>query len=243
MKSNLFSLSAAALLLVAAVPASAQNLLSNPGFETGGFEDFNVFGQGFRTAGGDDARTGDFGAVNDVLTTDDANQFRGLQQTVDAAAGETYSASVFIRTVAQNESSAFLELEFFDGPEDADGNPTGARLARFESDQVFTDQDFTEAVIDPVVAPAGHGVGADRRDRVQERDDHRRRVHHLRRLRPVRPRADGRAVVRPRRRPGVGPPPPLNRTVGEPRGENVGRSPARDSCCGRASRPAWRGNL
>ena len=158
MKSHLSYLipaAASAALLLAAVPASAQNLLSNPGFETGGFEGFNVFGQGFRTAGGDDARTGDFGAVNDVLTTDDTNQFRGLQQTVDAAAGETYSASVFIRTVAQNESAAFLELEFFDGPEDADGNPTGAQLARFESDQVFTDQDFTEAVIDPVVAPAG----------------------------------------------------------------------------------------
>ena len=159
MKAHLSHLSlaaASAAVLFVAVPAGAQNLLDNPGFETGGFEDWNVFGQGWRvTDNPDDVRSGTFGAVNDVLTTDDTNQFRGLQQTVDADAGLTYTASVFIRSVAQNESAAFLELEFFDGPEDADGNPTGARLANFESPQVFTDQDFMEASIGPVVAPAG----------------------------------------------------------------------------------------
>ena len=154
MKAHLSHLSlaaASAAVLFVAVPAGAQNLLENPGFETGGFaEGWDVFGQGWRTAGGDDARTGDFGAINDVLTTDDANQFRGIQQTIDADAGLTYTASVFIRTVAQNESSAFLELEFFDGPD-----ATGAQLARFESPQVFTDQDFMETTIGPVVAPIG----------------------------------------------------------------------------------------
>ena len=136
-----------ALALVAA-PAQAQNLLDNPGFETGGFmPEWQPFGQGWRTSGGDDARTGDFGAVNDVLTTDDTNQFRGIQQTIDAQAGLPYTASAYIRSVAQNETAAFIELDFFDAG--------GTSLGQFQSDQVFTDQDFTLASIGPVIAPAG----------------------------------------------------------------------------------------
>ncbi len=158
LRTTLLSCATVALGLgFAAQPAAAQvdNLLTNPGFETGDFSSWNVFGMGWRISEGDDANSGTFGAVNDVLTSDDANQFRGLQQTIDAEPGETYTASTFIRTVAQNESAAFLELEFFDGPIDAEGRPTGTRLANFESDQVFTDQDFMQVSIGPVVAPAG----------------------------------------------------------------------------------------
>ena len=129
----------------AAVPAEAATI-ANPGFESGAFSPWTTFAtgdgvprdnDGYRLSGGDDAFEGDFGVVNDVLTTDPGDVTRGITQLVtdDINVGDTYTLSAFIKVAAAETTQSFLELTFLDG--------NGVQLAQVQSDRQQGDQDFT----------------------------------------------------------------------------------------------------
>ncbi len=84
------SIAAGALLLAAAAPATAQNLVTNPGFETGSFAGWtqggNTGNTGVTTGGY--AHTGTFGASLGPVTTNGT-----LSQTLTTAAGASYDLS------------------------------------------------------------------------------------------------------------------------------------------------------
>ncbi|HMP90237.1 MAG TPA: hypothetical protein PJ991_08540 [Kiritimatiellia bacterium] len=134
------------LAIAAVASASEAATLINPGFETGDFTGWFTFGQGWRTGVGDDARTGDFGMVNDVLTTDD-NTFRGIFQEVAVTAGNTYSAGVYIRAVNIQSSESWFELQWL--------NSDGGVLDQLQSGHITGDQPFSLAAISGIVAPVG----------------------------------------------------------------------------------------
>jgi len=60
--------------LVAALPAQASNLLVNPGLENADSQGWSYWGLGWRLGSGADARSGSWGLVDDVLTTDGAGE-------------------------------------------------------------------------------------------------------------------------------------------------------------------------
>jgi hypothetical protein len=122
------------------------NLLTNPGFETDGLAAWTTFGQGWRTGGGDDARSGSVGAVNDV-TSSDSDEWRGLAQNVPVIPNNLYSGGVYVRAVSIGNSEAFFELQFYD--EDGDF------IDQHQTGRVTTDQAFTFAGLNSILAPAG----------------------------------------------------------------------------------------
>ncbi len=142
----------AGLMLAAGI---AQADLVNPDFEAGDFTGWTVDGSGlWRIGTGADNHTpaGDFGAVFDAVTTIEAPfpKFFVLQQELPAAPGETWSASVWIRTVnlqGANASESWLELQFWD---------SGAGvLGQGQSAHVAANQEFTQMFVNDLVAPAG----------------------------------------------------------------------------------------
>ncbi len=138
---------ALALLLLSS-NASGQNMLTNPGFETGDLTGWSTFGTGWRTSTGADAHSGTYGVVNDVLTTDSTG-FRGIYQNFPASAGKLYSASVYIRTVNLDNSQSWLEVQFLDG-----SNSVLLQLQQ-PGAHVTTDQAFTLYQLLDMTAPAG----------------------------------------------------------------------------------------
>lgn len=121
-------------------------LLANRSFEAGDFTGWSQFGPGWRTSGGADARTGDFGAVLDVQTND-VDNYRGLFQNVPVIAGETYSVSVSIRAQNVESSESWLELQWLD--------TSGTVLGQQQTAHVAADQAFTPSTLSALLAPAG----------------------------------------------------------------------------------------
>lgn len=119
--------------------------LDNPGFEDG-LNGWATFGQGWRTGGGADARNGSLGAVDDVLSSD-GDSFRGAYQVVPVVAGLSYSAGVYIKTVSVNTSESWLEIQWYDSG--------SGLISQNTSAHVTTDQPFTLASLNGIVAPAG----------------------------------------------------------------------------------------
>lgn len=143
MKSLLLAL---ALVAVLASPSPAE-LLSNRGFETGDFTGWLTFGQGWRIGAGADAQAGSYGAVNDVLGSD-VDPWRGIYQNVPVVAGETYSASVYVRTLNLESSESWLEIAW----KDVAGATVGAVR---QSAHVAGDQLFAQVELPTLIAPAG----------------------------------------------------------------------------------------
>ncbi len=135
----------AGIWLIATLAAQA-NLLTNPGFETDGLASWTTFGQGWRTGGGDDARSGSVGAVNDILVSD-VDEWRGLYQNVPVIPDNLYSGGVHVRAVSIGNSEAFFELQFFD--EDGDF------IEQHQTGRVSADQAFTYTGLASILAPAG----------------------------------------------------------------------------------------
>ena len=86
---------ALALLTVGAMvaaPAQAQNLVTNPGFETGDFTGYTFSGPGMVLNGSGFAHTGNYSAdFNGV------GQFGHLSQSIATTTGATYNISFFLR--------------------------------------------------------------------------------------------------------------------------------------------------
>lgn len=135
-----------ACLALATATASAE-LADNPGFETGDLTDWSSFGQGWRTATGDDAYAGTYGLVCDVLDWHTGEEWRGVYQSVPVTAGLAYDAGVYIRTVSVDTSASFLELQWLDN--------IGGVISQEQSDSVTSDQAFTFMDIQSVTAPVG----------------------------------------------------------------------------------------
>ena len=149
---------AAVLSLGLGASVSAQNLLTNPGFENGNLDGFITFdtsdggippNNSFRISEGADANSGTFGLVSDVLASQPV-AIRGVQQSVTTGItpGQIFNASVFIRGISINDSSAFLEFVFLDASGDAIAGTT------VQSAAVVADQDFTLASVLNQTAPA-----------------------------------------------------------------------------------------
>ena len=143
----------------AAVPATAA-VIVNPGFEDNTLAPWTTFGEdfgpsrpsnGFRLSTGDDANTGTFGVVNDVLAGDTTGTFRGLQQRIATgfSVGETYSLSAFIRLASAETTQSFLELAYVD----ADGVPIGPTATSAPQSSGF--QPYTLVETSPLTVPAG----------------------------------------------------------------------------------------
>ncbi len=127
--------------------ASGQNLLTNPGFEDGSTA-WTTFGAGWRTNGGADAYRGKLGMVDDVLPTQNpAENWRGVVQTVPASAGQTFVATVYIRTVSLKVSVAFLEVQFLDAANKV--------ISQNDSPAIVSDQAYTKVQLSALTAPAG----------------------------------------------------------------------------------------
>ena len=133
------------LLLLA--PARADNLLVNPGFESGDLSAWTTFGFGWRLGTGEDAHSGTYG----LLVTDDLEAdtdiWRGIHQEVPVSPRLTYSASVAIRAVKVRYSSAWLEINWLDDK--------GHVINQIQSRHVTRDQKFTPMVCKKIRAPAG----------------------------------------------------------------------------------------
>lgn len=127
------------------VGASHADLI-NPGFEDGDFTGWTLFGEGWRVSSGGDAYEGNWGAVNDVLPTDN-DEWRGMFQNVSVTEGLTYTAGVYIRAVNLETSSSWFELQWLDA---SDGI-----IGQLQSATVSSDQDFTFMGVTDVVAPSG----------------------------------------------------------------------------------------
>lgn len=128
-------------------PARAE-LLTNRGFESGDFTNWTSFGPDWRISSGDDAHSGTYGAVNDVLTSHDPGlEWRGLHQEVPVTAGETYLASVFIRAVNVESSASWLEIQWLDDQ--------GNVIRQDATAPVTADQPFQFETLPWLAAPAG----------------------------------------------------------------------------------------
>ncbi|MBW7907404.1 MAG: substrate-binding domain-containing protein [Kiritimatiellae bacterium] len=130
--------------LLVAMPATAQRLV-NSGFEDN-LNNWNTFGQGWRTGGGGAARSGSLGAVNQVKTSN-ADTYRGLFQNVPVISNNLYKGGAYIRAVNVDNSASWFELQFLDS--------RGSVIVQYQSTHVATAQGFTFMGIGPVLAPAG----------------------------------------------------------------------------------------
>lgn len=127
------------------IPAGS---LSNPGFETSDLTDWGIFGPGWRTGVGGDARSGAYGAVNDVYDSHDPglDQWRGIFQNVDVSPATSYVASVYIRTLNIESSSSWLEIQWLNGE--------GGVIDQVQSAPVTNDQAFTRVQLPNLQPPA-----------------------------------------------------------------------------------------
>jgi hypothetical protein len=122
-------------------------LLSNSSFETDSFTNWNTFGSGWRIGGGADARSGLYGAVNDVLVGHTASeQWRGLFQNVPVSTGAEYVFVGHVRAVNIESSRAFLEIQWLDS--------SGQIVLQEQSEHITGDQPFRRAVMDNLKPPA-----------------------------------------------------------------------------------------
>ena len=119
--------------------------LINPGFEDG-WSGWSMFGQGWRTSGGGDARSGSAGAVNDVQSGD-WDAYRGVYQVVPVVAGFSYHAGVYIRTVSVGTSESWLEIQWYDSG--------SGLISQQTSGHVTSDQGFSLVKLNNLVAPPG----------------------------------------------------------------------------------------
>lgn len=148
------------LVLFGFASASPAELLTNRQFGMGDLTGWATFGQGWRIGVEDDSYVDDYGVVNDVLSTD-VDMFRGVYQEVPVTAGESYSASVFIRTVNIAASVSWLEVQWLDSE--------GGILLISVSDWITGSQPFTIVQMPALIAPAG-AVSASVRGVVQMPD-------------------------------------------------------------------------
>lgn len=138
------------LMLAALASVSRAELLTNPGFETGDLTGWEAFGPGWRTSTDSDARTGEYGIVNDVTDWQaPEEQWRGIFQNVPVVPGETYELSAYIRAVNILHSESWLEIKW--------KNAEGLEIegTQRQSIHVTADQPFTPLTLSSLIAPAG----------------------------------------------------------------------------------------
>ena len=127
------------------IPAGA---LTNRSFETSGLDGWSTFGPGWRTGTGGDARSGIYGAVNDVLDSQDplTEQWRGIYQLAHVSPATSYVASVYIRTLNLESSRAWLEVQWLNGDTQL--------IDQVQSLPVTNDQPFTQVQLADLQPPA-----------------------------------------------------------------------------------------
>ena len=122
------------------------NPVTNRSFETGDLAGWSIFGQGWRTGMGGDAFSGLYGAVNDVLDSN-VDEFRGVFQILPVTTGQTYVASVYIRTLNLESSESWLEIQWLDSE--------GHLINQVQSSHVTADQPFTLVELRSLEPPPG----------------------------------------------------------------------------------------
>lgn len=135
-----------AVLLVSVALASA-NLLTNPGFENGGGDLSGWDQSGWYAGSGGDAHSGTYGLAYAVPDGRPQGDYYVAAQYVPVTAGLTYDASMWLRTVGNNESESFLEVVFHDS--------TGGWIGQHGTTPVAGETAYTQYTLDDLVAPAG----------------------------------------------------------------------------------------
>ena len=134
-------------LLISASLASA-NLLTNPGFE----DSASLIGwtqageEGWYLGTGADAHTGTNGLAYYVPSGKNAGDYYIALQSVAVTGGESYDASMWLRTVSFNSSEAFLEVVFQDD--------TGAWIGQSLTTSATGLTDYNQYTLNSLVAPA-----------------------------------------------------------------------------------------
>jgi hypothetical protein len=136
---------AVACCVAFAESAAAQNLLANPGFESG-LSSWTTVGPGWRIGVGADAHSGRNGAVCDVLPTQESTQqWRILYQNIAASPGEVFSASAWLRTVSLKASRSYFEIQFLNDSKDV--------IRQFDTRPVQSDGGYGRWQFETLAAP------------------------------------------------------------------------------------------
>lgn len=120
--------------------------MNNAGFETGDFTGWQFFGQGWRISNyGRDSHRGIWGAVNDIVTNNVADEYRVIAQEVKVSEAKTYTCGAWVRAVCMEAGEAFLEVQFL--------SKQGEVLSQHNSAHITNSQEFTYLSISNMVAP------------------------------------------------------------------------------------------
>lgn len=131
--------------------AQDENLLQNPGLESGDFGDWTFFGQGWRVSNfvGENSRDmhdGAFGVLNEIAPTD-GDEWRGLQQVVHVKPGRHYQFGAWVRVAQVGRSQSYLEIQFLDKQSNV--------IEQAQSAPLTYDQEFSWVCIEDAEAPQG----------------------------------------------------------------------------------------
>lgn len=169
MRKIIISSLAAAALVGWALPAAAQNLVSNPSFENPamgnpGLQQDSIPGWTGTVAGG--SNYGAFRNTAHIVAKDGANvafinseagAARGLVQTIGAVAvGERYDASAWFGWRNDNANSSNVALELWVGGVVSGGNITGGTMVASQA-PVMVQGTWVQGVASYVVPPADVG--------------------------------------------------------------------------------------
>ena len=119
--------------------------VANRSFESADLSGWLSFGAGWRLGIGDDARSGIYGLVNDVLPGHTGENWRGVYQILPVTPGETYAASVYIRTLNIESSESWLEIQWLDAASNL--------IHQVQSERVAADQPFSRVELSSLLAP------------------------------------------------------------------------------------------
>ena len=120
--------------------------LNNAGFETGDFTGWQFFGQGWRISNfGKDSHRGIWGAVNDIVTNNVADEYRVITQEVKVSEDKTYMCGAWVRAVCIEVGECFLEVQFL--------SKQGEVLSQYNSIHITNSQEFTYLSISNMVPP------------------------------------------------------------------------------------------
>ncbi|MGC8623978.1 MAG: glucoamylase family protein, partial [Phycisphaerae bacterium] len=135
--------------------ASANNMVTNPGFETGHFTAWKSYGSWRISNNPADVHSGKYAAVNNLTVSvgTTSTTYSGLYQNVSDpnAAGQAFNASAWISTAATNGySKSFFQVQF--------QNTSGKVLKQYDTTPVTADHAYAQYSLSDLVAPRGTAI-------------------------------------------------------------------------------------
>ncbi len=127
------------MLFMQAAPVMAwqggqeENLIVNPGFESGGVNNWSVW-QISDTVSDKESYSGDYSAD---ISLSGGVEFGGLVQDIaykGMSPGDSFEASVWIKTVELHNTNAVLKMEFFDDTWTATGDAAESKIIGGDTD-------------------------------------------------------------------------------------------------------------